>query len=83
MEILFVTLALFFLGAIFLVFFAPSKKFYKRWPAIDDEEFVRRCSPGTDREVALKLRRILADASGEDYENIYPEQRLVDIFVDR
>ncbi|MCH9652589.1 MAG: hypothetical protein K0U86_08690 [Planctomycetes bacterium] len=80
MEILVGIAALFVLGAIYLVYFAPSNKFYKRWPAIDDDEFVRRCSPGTNREVALKVREIISDVSGEDYEHIHPEQPLADIF---
>ena len=75
-----IVIAAFVFCAIYLVWFAPSNKFYKQWPAIDDDEFVRRCPPGIDPDVALKIRRILADVSGEDYEHIYPEQRLVDIF---
>lgn len=82
MEISIGITALFVLGAIYLVFFAPSNKFYDRWPAIDDDEFVRRCSPGTNREVAVKVREIISDVSGEEYEHIHPEQALVDICSD-
>ncbi len=79
MDIIILIAARFAFGVIYLVILAPSNAFYKQWPAIDDDEFVRRCSPGTDREVALRVRSIIADVSGEDYEHVHPEQRLVDI----
>ncbi len=57
--------------------------FKRRWPAISDEEFVARCSPGTDPERALKVRRIVAEQLGMPYEHIYPEQRFVeDLYCD-
>ncbi|MEM9588720.1 MAG: hypothetical protein AAGA03_15670 [Planctomycetota bacterium] len=53
----------------------PSKD---RWPPISEDEFIRRCSPGVDRERALKVRRIIAEQLGVDYERVYPEQRFVE-----
>lgn len=80
MEIIFGVAAMFVFGAIYLMFFAPSNAFYKKWPAIDEDEFVRRCSPETNREVAIKVRKIISDVSGEDYEHIHPEQQLIELF---
>ncbi len=53
----------------------PSKD---KWPPISEDEFIRRCSPGVDRERALKVRRIIAEQLGVDYERVYPEQRFVE-----
>jgi hypothetical protein len=48
--------------------------FNKRFPPIDDDEFVRRCGPGVRRETALRVRRIIAEQLGIEYEQVYPEQ---------
>ena len=49
-----------------------------RWPPISDNEFIGRCSPGVDRERALKVRRIISEQLGVDYDRIYPEQSFVE-----
>lgn len=54
------------------------KKFNENWPPIDDDEFVRRCPEGTDRETALKVRRIISEQLGVEYDQIYPEQSFVE-----
>ena len=51
--------------------------FKEKFPPISDEEFMARCRPETRPEVALKVRRILADALNVEYERIYPESRLM------
>jgi hypothetical protein len=51
--------------------------FEERFPPISDAEFVARCAPGTSPEVALEVRRIVADALGVDYERVYPSSRLI------
>jgi hypothetical protein len=51
--------------------------FKKKWPAISDDEFVKRCAPGTRRETALKVRRIVSKQLGLPYDHIYPEQNFV------
>ena len=71
-------LILVFLAAITFFALAESKKWYEKWPAIDDDEFLARCPPGTDREVALKVRRIVAEQTGIEYGHVYPEQSFVD-----
>jgi hypothetical protein len=50
----------------------------ERFPPISDEEFLARCSPGTDPEIALKVRRIIADSLGIEYERIHPSMRFVE-----
>lgn len=52
--------------------------FKERWPAISDDEFVARCTPGTRRTTALKVRRIVSEQLGIPYEHIYPEQHFFD-----
>jgi hypothetical protein len=55
--------------------YVPSKD---KWPPISDDEFMRRCSPGVNRDRALKVRRIISEQLGVEYDRIYPEQRFVD-----
>ena len=52
--------------------------FNDRFPPISDEEFLARCGPGTKPEVALKVRKIVADQMGVNYERIYPSTRFVE-----
>lgn len=65
-----------------LIFFAIDWqlrwRFEEAWPAIDDDEFLRRCPPGTDRETALTVRKIIAEQLGIPYFRISPEQRFVE-----
>jgi acyl carrier protein len=39
---------------------------------MSDEEFVRECGPGTNPQIALRVRRIVADQLGVDYERVHP-----------
>ncbi|MCC9643375.1 hypothetical protein LOC71_13910 [Rhodopirellula sp. JC740] len=48
------------------------------WPPISEDEFIRRCSPGVDRQRALRVRRIVSEQLGVDYDRIYPEQRFIE-----
>ncbi len=50
----------------------------EEWPAISDEEFLAKCPPGTDPEIALRVRRIVADQLYVSYERIHPEQDFID-----
>ena len=52
--------------------------FNERFPPISDAEFMALCPPGTKPAIALKVRRILADQLGVEYERIYPSSRIVD-----
>jgi len=51
--------------------------FERRFPPISDAEFMQRCLPGTSPAVALKVRRIVADQLGVEYERIYPSSSFV------
>ena len=58
-------------------------EFEHRFPPISDAEFVARCGPGTNPRVALRVRRIVADSLGVEYDRIYPSSRfLVDLGAD-
>lgn len=50
--------------------------FNKRFRPISDAEFLARCSPGIRPEVALGVRRVLAECLNVDYERIYPSSRI-------
>jgi hypothetical protein len=55
-----------------------AESFRRRFPPLSDAEFVARCTPGTDPAVALRVRRMIADWSGVEYERIHPSLRFVD-----
>jgi hypothetical protein len=60
-----------------------ERRFRTRFPPIDDDEFIRRCSPGVNRDVALRVRRIMSNSLDIEYERIYPEQNFVyDLHLD-
>jgi hypothetical protein len=48
------------------------RRFKSRFPPISDDEFVELCGPGTNRDVALRVRRIVADQLGVEYDRIHP-----------
>lgn len=54
------------------------KSFEDRFPPISDAEFIARCTPGTNQDTALRVRRIVAETLGVEYERIYPSSRLVE-----
>jgi hypothetical protein len=53
-------------------------RFESNWPAMSDDEFLAACSPGTSRDTALRVRRIIAEQLGVSYERIHPDQHFVD-----
>ncbi|MCA9176141.1 MAG: hypothetical protein KDB14_16760 [Planctomycetales bacterium] len=54
-----------------------KRSFDQQWPPISDEEFLRRCSVGTNPRVALGVRRIIAEQLCVPYSQVYPEQSFV------
>lgn len=68
--------------AVLLVFIHWAKRrqdaFNDRFPPICDAEFIARCPPGTNPKVALKVRRIVSENLGVDYQRIYPLTRFID-----
>ncbi|HEY1188853.1 MAG TPA: hypothetical protein VGE74_14455 [Gemmata sp.] len=50
----------------------------ERFPPIPDAEFLARCTPGTDPEVALKVRRIVAEHFAIGYGHVHPSVRFVE-----
>ena len=52
--------------------------FAERFPPLSDAEFMARCTPGTSPEVALRVRRIVADHLAVRYEQIHPSTRFVE-----
>ncbi len=51
--------------------------FDEEFPLISDAEFMALCPPGTNPAIALKVRRIVSDQLGVEYERIYPSSSLV------
>jgi hypothetical protein len=54
---------------------AKQRDFEERFPPITDAEFVAKCSPGVRPEVALRVRRIISDILGVEYDRIHPSTR--------
>ena len=52
--------------------------FRGKYPPLSDDEFLDRCKPGTNRDVALKVRAIIADQLAIPPNEIYPEHRFVE-----
>ena len=50
------------------------EEFKLKWPSINDDEFVRKCSPDINPKTALKVRRIISQQLGIPYEHIHPGQ---------
>ena len=48
------------------------------FPPISDAEFLERCDPGTNPDIALRVRRIVSESLGVEYERIYPSSRFVE-----
>jgi hypothetical protein len=55
-----------------------NRKFREKFPPISDAEFLAQCSPGTNPAVALKVRRIISDNLGVEYERIYPSSSFIE-----
>ncbi len=55
-----------------------NESFKQRFPPISDAEFVARCGPTTNPKIALRVRRIVADQLGVEYDRIYPSSRFVE-----
>ena len=77
---LFIQLLVILLVLFVIAFFsmAQSKRWYEKWPAIDDEEFLLRCPKGTNPENALKIRRIVSVQLGVEYERLYPTKKILE-----
>jgi hypothetical protein len=50
-------------------------RFEERFPPISDAEFVARCSPGVNPDIALRVRRIISENLGVEYDRIHPSAR--------
>lgn len=57
---------------------SAEQDFRQRFPPISDEEYLARFDVEMNPQIALKVRQILSEALGVEYERIYPESRLVD-----
>ena len=57
---------------VIIVNIQEQRRLSKKFPPISDDEFLARCSPGTNPQIALKVRKIVAESLGIKYEQIYP-----------
>ena len=53
-----------------------AKIWRKQFPPISNQDFLDHCTPGTNPYIALKVRKILSESLGVEYERIYPESRI-------
>ena len=49
--------------------------FGEKWPPTPNDEFIGRCSPGTSREVAIRVLRAVSNHLGVDYGRVSPRAR--------
>lgn len=52
--------------------------FHEGWPPISDDEFLEACPLGTDRFIALRVRRIVSEQLGVEYLRLHPGMRFVE-----
>jgi hypothetical protein len=75
-----VLLAAVLVGGVFVV--RDRRAFRERFPPISDAEFLALCppgvSPGVSPEVALKVRRIVADHFAIEYERVHPSMSFIE-----
>jgi hypothetical protein len=54
-----------------------NRLFKERFSPMSDEEFVQQCGAGTNPEIALRVRRIVSDQLGVEYERVHPSSSFV------
>jgi hypothetical protein len=52
--------------------------FRERFPPISDAEFLTRCRPGVDPDVALRIRRLVAEHFAIEYERVQPSMTFIE-----
>jgi hypothetical protein len=55
-----------------------NRAFREKFPPITEAEFLARCRPGTNPAIALRVRRIIADNLGVEYERTYPSSSFIE-----
>jgi hypothetical protein len=76
MMIIPLLIALCFLVAVLIVIARQERqRFEEKFPPLTDAEFLARCSTGIDPDVALRVRRIVADSLCVPYERLHPSAR--------
>ena len=50
----------------------------RRFPPISDEEYLALFPPGTNADIALRVRRVISETCDIPYECIYPSAHFVD-----
>ena len=73
-----VSLATLFVVIVMVLAIRNRATFEERFPPISDAEFLARCSPGVDPKVALKVREIVAEYFGIEYERVHPSMRFIE-----
>jgi hypothetical protein len=80
MQGLIVTIVLMgFVAIMIWIGLLERKRFKENYPPISDEEFVKRCKPGTNPEIAIRVRHIIAEQFGIPAEHIHPETEFRDL----
>ena len=57
---------------------SDARDFKERFPPISDAEFLARCPPGTKPEVALMVRRIVAEHFVIEYDRVDPSMNFIE-----
>lgn len=77
LEVLFTIACLLGITIYLLVCLTDAIPDKRKWPPISDDEFMAKCSPGVSRDTALRVRKIVSEQLGVDYERVHPDQEFV------
>ena len=58
-----------------------AQKIRAKYPPISDEEFMAKLPPGTSRDIAMRVRSIVAEQMGVDRERIHPDTKFTDLYL--
>jgi hypothetical protein len=77
-ALIFVSLLVGLIAYVVIISRRQQRLFEERFPPITDGEFLAKCTPGTDPARALKVRRIIADNLGVNYDRLHPSARFAE-----
>ena len=79
-TVVFILLILVVIGAFALMRGSFTDRYDRQHPPISDDEFMTRLPPGTSRDIALRVRTIVAEQSGIERDRIYPDSTFIEMF---
>ena len=62
-----------------MLFGSFADRYCREHPPISDDQLMARLPPGTSRDIALRVRTIVAEQSGIARERIYPDSTFIEM----